>query len=439
MINYKLHHVNGLYFELVDDGGKNREYDISFVDKAFPDKPIYETKLKTNSWSRLERKFLSDIAIYVRFEGRTIKQINILDEIRGKKVFISFESKALGDTLAWMPYCLEFAKHYECKVVVSTFKNFLFEKVYPELEFVERGVSVNNIIQTALEGSVVNTFYENDRRYDITVRLEADYRNSIDAISTVQIPLPGKNIGINLGDIADIRSMQGSARINREMGTRNSSVKANIIGRDQGGFVREAQAAVKKNIQLPPGYYITWGGQFENQHRAVKRLQFIIPITVLLIFSLLFWAFRSIRKALLVLLIIPFSMIGGIAGLALAGLHFSVSSAVGFIAVAGVSVQNGVIMVKRINEILLTEKVIIDGAIEGAVSRLRPIVMTALMACLGLLPSALSHGIGSETQRPFAVVIVGGILTATLVTLILLPLVFPYFQNKEITTDPFSK
>jgi autotransporter strand-loop-strand O-heptosyltransferase len=146
MINYKLHHVNGLYFELVDDGGKNREYDISFVDKAFPDKPIYETKLKTYSWSRLERKFLSDIAIYVRFEGRTIKQINILDEIRGKKVFISFESKALGDTLAWMPYCLEFAKHYECKVVVSTFKNFLFEKVYPELEFVERGVSVNNII-----------------------------------------------------------------------------------------------------------------------------------------------------------------------------------------------------------------------------------------------------------------------------------------------------
>ena len=298
---------------------------------------------------------------------------------------------------------------------------------------------VNSIIQTALEGSVVNTFYENDRRYDITVRLEADYRNSIDAISSVQIPLPGRNIGINLGDIADIRSMQGSARINREMGTRNSSVKANIIGRDQGGFVREAQAAVKKNIQLPPGYYITWGGQFENQQRAVKRLQFIIPITVLLIFSLLFWAFRSIRKALLVLLIIPFSMIGGIAGLALAGLHFSVSSAVGFIAVAGVSVQNGVIMVKRINEILLTEKVIIDGAIEGAVSRLRPIVMTALMACLGLLPSALSHGIGSETQRPFAVVIVGGILTATLVTLILLPLVFPYFQNKEITTDPFSK
>jgi autotransporter strand-loop-strand O-heptosyltransferase len=146
MINYKLHHVNGLYFELVDDGGKNREYDVSFVDKAFPEKPIYETKIKTNSWSRLERRYLSDIAIYIRFEGRTIKQINVLDEIKGKKVFISFESKALGDTLAWMPYCLEFAKHYECKVVVSTFKNFLFEKVYPELEFVGRGVKVDNIV-----------------------------------------------------------------------------------------------------------------------------------------------------------------------------------------------------------------------------------------------------------------------------------------------------
>ena len=145
MINYKLHHVNGLYFELLDDDGKNREYDISFIDKAKPNKPIYETKLKTNSWSRLERKYLSDILILIRYEGRTIKQINILDEIKGKKVFISFESKALGDTLAWMPYCLEFSKHYECKVVVSTFKNFLFEKVYPELEFVGRGTVVNNI------------------------------------------------------------------------------------------------------------------------------------------------------------------------------------------------------------------------------------------------------------------------------------------------------
>jgi autotransporter strand-loop-strand O-heptosyltransferase len=146
MITYRLHHVNGLFFELLDDEGKNREYDVSFVDREKPEKPIYETKLKPMSWSRLERKYLSDMIIYIRYEGRTIKQINLLDEFKGKRVFITFESKALGDTLAWIPYCLEFSKQYDCKVVVSTFKNFLFEKVYPELEFVGRGVKVENII-----------------------------------------------------------------------------------------------------------------------------------------------------------------------------------------------------------------------------------------------------------------------------------------------------
>jgi autotransporter strand-loop-strand O-heptosyltransferase len=145
MIKYNIHHVNGLFFELISDEGKNKEYDISFVDRK-DNKTIYETKLKPGAWSRLERKYLSDISVFVRYEGRTIKQINFLDEIKGKKVFISFESKALGDTLAWMPYCLEFAEHYQCKVVVSTFKNFLFKNVYPELEFVDRGTVVNNII-----------------------------------------------------------------------------------------------------------------------------------------------------------------------------------------------------------------------------------------------------------------------------------------------------
>jgi cobalt-zinc-cadmium resistance protein CzcA len=156
----------------------------------------------------------------------------------------------------------------------------------------------------------------------------------------------------------------------------------------------------------------------------------IVPITALLIFSLLFWAFGSIRKASLVLMIVPFSLIGGIVGLALVGLHFSVSAAVGFIAVAGISVQNGVIMVEQIVELARTEKSAFASAVEGAVSRLRPILMTALMAGLGLLPAALSHGIGSETQRPFAVVIVGGIISATFFTLLLLPLAYPYFADK---------
>jgi heavy metal efflux system protein len=294
----------------------------------------------------------------------------------------------------------------------------------------------NRAIQIALAGMAVNTFYEGDRRFDVTIRLNETYRNAIDDIGLLQISLPSGKGTINLGDIAHIAVRQGAARISREAGGRIALVKSNLLGRDQGSFVAEAQAKVKQKVTLPPGYSISWGGQFENQQRAVKRLAVIVPITILLIFSLLFWAFKSIRKALLIMMIVPFAMIGGIIALALARLHFSVSAAVGFIAVAGISVQNGVIMVEQIVELLRRERNELHAAIEGAVSRLRPILMTAMMAGLGLLPAALSHGIGSETQRPFAVVIVGGIVSATFFTLLLLPLAYPYFHDKAAEIIP---
>jgi cobalt-zinc-cadmium resistance protein CzcA len=181
---------------------------------------------------------------------------------------------------------------------------------------------------------------------------------------------------------------------------------------------------------MPPGYRVTWGGQFENQQRAMARLQVVVPLSLLIIFMLLFWAFRSMRHAVLVLAMVPFTLVGGIAGLALAGLHLSVSAAVGFIAVAGISVQNGVIMVEQILEFLRNGRPAAEAVIDGAVLRLRPIIMTALMAGLGLLPAALSHGIGSETQRPFAVVIVGGIVSSTVFTLLLLPLCYRYVHRE---------
>ena len=287
---------------------------------------------------------------------------------------------------------------------------------------------VNAAIQTALAGNAVNQFYEGDRRFDITVRLRAEARESVDDIAAIPVPLPGGGT-INLGDVARVQTRQGAARISREAGGRNASVKANLIGRDQGSFVAEAQRKVREQVVLPSGYSMTWGGQFENQQRAVRRLTVIVPVTALLIFSLLFWAFRSVGKATLVLSIVPFALIGGIAGLAAAGLHFSVSAAVGFIAVAGISVQNGVIMVEQIMELAGNGAASLESAVEGAVARLRPILMTALMAGLGLLPAALSHGVGSETQRPFAVVIVGGIVSATFFTLLLLPLAYGYFAR----------
>jgi cobalt-zinc-cadmium resistance protein CzcA len=288
----------------------------------------------------------------------------------------------------------------------------------------------NAVIQTALAGNAVNAFYEGDRRWDVTLRLQEPYRDAVDDIGNLQVALPGGANTVSLGALADIQIRQGAGRIMREAGGRNASVKANLIARDQGSFVAEAQAKVAAQVALPPGYYITWGGQFENQQRALKRLKVIIPLSVLTIFGLLFWAFRSIRKALLVLAMVPFASIGGLLGLEAAGLNLSISAAVGFIAVAGIAVQNGVIMVEQIIEFGRQGRSLADSVIEGAVLRMRPVMMTAITAFLGLLPAAVSHGIGSETQRPFAVVIVGGIVSATLFTLVLLPLLYPLFAEE---------
>ena len=305
------------------------------------------------------------------------------------------------------------------------------------------GISVNDanaMVQTALAGSAANTFFEGDRRFDITVRLAKPHRDAVDDIANLQVPLPAATGGpagstINLAEIAKVEVRQGAARITREAGGRSVAIKVNLVNRDQGGFVAEAQAKVGGAVKLPPGYTLTWGGQFENQQRAAKRLRVIVPISALAIFSLLFWAFRSVRQSLLVLAMVPFTVIGGIAGLGLAGLHLSVSAAVGFIAVAGISVQNGVIMLEHILERMRNGADPASATIEGATQRLRPVLMTALMAGLGLLPAALSHGIGSETQRPFAVVIVGGIVSGTLFTLLLLPLLFKRYGADSVSAQ----
>ena len=290
---------------------------------------------------------------------------------------------------------------------------------------------VNGTIQAALASSTANNFYDGDRRFDVTIRIDEEFRDAVDDVADLPIALPGGAGTIPLGFIANVAVKQGAGRISREAGGRNVAVKANLLGRDQGSFVAEAMQKVGAKVTLPPGYTMTWGGQFENQQRAIARLKIIIPLSVFLIFVLLFWAFGSMKHAILVLLMVPFTLIGGLAGLAVAGLHLSVSAAVGFIAVAGISVQNGVIMVEQFTEIMRHGNDLATAVLEGAVSRLRPIIMTALMAGLGLLPAALSHGIGSETQRPFAVVIVGGIVSATLFTLLLLPLLFPLFAEEQ--------
>jgi cobalt-zinc-cadmium resistance protein CzcA len=305
------------------------------------------------------------------------------------------------------------------------------------------GIAINDVstlVTEALSGMPVTSFYDEDRRFDVVVRLGEKFRNSVDTIGNLQLSLPGTQVGnapgsIALNDVAAIEVREGASRILREAGSRTVIVKTNLRGRDQGSFVTEAQAAVARQVKLPPGYSVSWGGQFENSQRAAKRLMVIIPLTLLLIFSLLFWAFRSVRLATLVLAMVPFTFIGGLSALALAGLHLSVSAAVGFIAVAGISVQNGVIMVEEIMQLVRQGSAVASAIVEGAVSRLRPILMTALMAGLGLLPAALSRGIGSETQRPFACVIVGGIVTGSLLTLLVLPVAAALFAKFSEATD----
>ena len=295
---------------------------------------------------------------------------------------------------------------------------------------------LDNAVQTALGGSAVGGFYEGERRFDLVLRFAVPYRNSVEDVGAVPVALPNNGGTVRISDVATVEVREGASRISRESGGRNVSVKANLQGRDQGSFVDEAMAKVASDVQLPPGYRIVWGGQFENQQRAMKRLAVIVPASLFGIFALLFWAFRSIRLAALILAMLPFNIAGGFFALGLAGLHLSISAAVGFIAVAGISVQNGVIMVEEIVRMVDNGASLVRAVTEGAVSRLRPILMTALMAGLGLLPAALSSAIGAETQRPFAVVIVGGVVTATLFTLTLLPpLAFWGMRRRKQETD----
>ncbi len=289
----------------------------------------------------------------------------------------------------------------------------------------------NAVVQTALGGLTVNTYFEERRNLDIVLRFDQHFRDSVDAVGHVPVALPDGG-SIPLQELASIEVRQGPTRIAREAGVRMVHIKANLRGRDQGSFVAEAQQKVAAAVHLPAGYSMSWGGQFENQQRAIKRLMIVVPLSLAGIFVLLFGAFKSVSRAALVLAMVPFTLIGGFGALALAGMHLSISAAVGFIAVAGICVQNGVILVEEVKAGQDKGLSKLQAIINGSVTRMRPILMTALMAGLGLLPAALSHGIGSETQRPFALVIVGGIVSATVFTLLLLPTLLSMFEKEEM-------
>ncbi|HKW48818.1 MAG TPA: efflux RND transporter permease subunit [Gemmatimonadaceae bacterium] len=283
-------------------------------------------------------------------------------------------------------------------------------------------------LETAVGGRPVTQFFDGDRAFDVRVRFIPESRDNRQAIEHLDIAASDGHL-VPLSTLGEVVSSEGASRISRESNERRIAVKCSVRGRDQGGFVDEAQSLVAKRVSLPSGYRMTWGGQFENQRRATKRLAVIVPASIVLIFILLFSAFSSVKYASLILANLPFALIGGILTLWVRGINLSVSAAVGFIALFGISVQNGVILVTEFNRLRDDGLPLLEAVRRGTSDRLRPVVMTALMAALGLLPAALSRGIGAETTRPFASVIVGGLLTATVLTLFILPLLYVAFHE----------
>jgi len=293
-------------------------------------------------------------------------------------------------------------------------------------------IDVEDMISMAIGGKAASQMLEGERRFDITVRLTKSMRDSVAAIENLTVLSPSGS-RIPLAELADIKVNQGASRISREDNVRRIAIKCNLIGRDLGSFVAEAQQKVTQQVVLQPGYRIVWSGQFENQQRAMKRLSFIIPVSLILIFVLLFWTFHSVKNAALIVMTVPFGLIGGLIALLLTGIHLSISAAVGFIALFGIAVQNGVILLSRINLLRREGVPIREAILQGSVGRLRPVVMTAVMAMLGLLPAALSTSVGSETVKPFAVVIIGGLISATLLTLTMLPALYRNFEEQHET------
>jgi cobalt-zinc-cadmium resistance protein CzcA len=302
------------------------------------------------------------------------------------------------------------------------------------------GVNISDVqeaVSAAIGGQQAGTLFEGDRRFDIVVRLPEPLRSDPQVLKRLPIPLPRANSGtgethyIPLSEVAELDLAPGPNQISRENGKRRIVVSANVQGRDLGSFVTDAEQQIRQQVKIPAGYWSTWGGQFEQLQSATQRLQIVVPLALLLVFTLLFVMFNNVKDGLLVFTGIPFALTGGIDALWLRDIPLSISAAVGFIALSGVAVLNGLVMISFIRS-LLQEGRPLDLAIrEGALTRLRPVLMTALVASLGFVPMALATGTGAEVQRPLATVVIGGILSSTMLTLLVLPVLYRLAHRRD--------
>lgn len=293
---------------------------------------------------------------------------------------------------------------------------------------------VMDVVSTAVGGKAVTEVLEGQKRFDVYLRMAQPYRNDAETIGNLWVS-NREGVHVALSQVADIRLIQGPPTVSREDAQRRIVIQCNVRGRDMGGFVAEAQKAVRERVRLPAGYFVTWGGQFENQQRAQKTLMVVVPVCLGLIFFLLYMSFNSVKNALLIIFNVPFALVGGIFALAFSGQYLSVPSSVGFIALFGVAVLNGVVMVSCFNQLVRQGMSLDEAVTAGALLRLRPVLMTATVASLGLIPLLLSSGIGSEVQRPLATVVVGGLVSSTLLTLLVLPALYRWFAPTRVQVE----
>ncbi|MBI1396520.1 MAG: CusA/CzcA family heavy metal efflux RND transporter [Betaproteobacteria bacterium] len=288
---------------------------------------------------------------------------------------------------------------------------------------------INDVIESAIGGRTSTEIYEGERRFPAVVRFPENFRSSPEAIGNITLRSPNGAL-VPLHNLADIRVVDGPAQISRESAKRRVVIGANVRGRDLGGFVSELKEAIAERVQMPDGYYVTWGGQFENLERAMNRLMIIIPLTIAAIFFLLFLLFNSLRFAALITLVLPFASIGGIFSLYLTGEYVSVPASVGFITLWGIAVLNGVVLVSYIRSLREEGLDLHEAITEGCRQRFRPVMMTATVAMLGLVPFLFATGPGSEVQRPLAIVVIGGLISSTLLTLVVLPSLYRWFEKR---------
>ncbi|MDB4876164.1 MAG: heavy metal efflux pump, CzcA family [Gemmatimonadetes bacterium] len=288
---------------------------------------------------------------------------------------------------------------------------------------------VREAVETGIGGTAATQVIDGRRRFPVVVRLAASYRSTPDAVGSTLIRTPAGGT-VTLSQVARVNTVEGPEVVNHENGRRYVVVQSNVRGRDLGGFVADVRRAVSANVSMPDGYYVTYGGQFENQARATRRLALIVPLVFLLIAGLLYASFGSVRHALLVMLNVPFALVGGIAALWLRGIHLNLSASVGFIALFGVAVLNGVVLIAYINQLRSDGQSLNDAVRNGADVRLRPVLMTALVASVGFIPMAISTSSGAEVQRPLATVVIGGLVSATFLTLLVLPTVYTWAEER---------